>query len=75
MKQIALYGKGVSVIHHISKSFRSPGKPWSFSYADWCDPKRDKPGCYERDTCPTVLDLIRERGEENLTLDDVVFTG
>jgi nitrogenase iron protein NifH len=77
MKQIALYGKG-----GIGKSTTSANLSAALVNKDLsvmqigCDPKRDSTRMLMAGTLiPTVLDLIRERGEENLTLEDVVFTG
>lgn len=77
MKQIAIYGKG-----GIGKSTTSSNL--SAALADrnlavmqiGCDPKRDSTRMLMQGRLiPTVLDLIRDQGEANLGIDDVVFQG
>lgn len=77
MKQIAIYGKG-----GIGKSTTSSNL--SAALADrglsvmqiGCDPKRDSTRMLMQGRLiPTVLDLIRDRGESSLGIDDVVFQG
>ncbi len=77
MKQIAIYGKG-----GIGKSTTSSNL--SAALADrnlavmqiGCDPKRDSTRMLMQGRLiPTVLDLIRDKGEANLSIDDVVFQG
>ncbi len=77
MKQIAIYGKG-----GIGKSTTSSNL--SAALADrglsvmqiGCDPKRDSTRMLmQGQLIPTVLDLIREKGESTLSTDDVVFRG
>lgn len=77
MKQIAIYGKG-----GIGKSTTSSNL--SAALADrglsvmqiGCDPKRDSTRMLmQGKLIPTVLDLIREKGESTLSTEDVVFRG
>lgn len=77
MKQIAIYGKG-----GIGKSTTSSNL--SAALADrnlavmqiGCDPKRDSTRMLMQGRLiPTVLDLIKERGEANLGSSDVIFEG
>jgi nitrogenase iron protein NifH len=77
MRQIAVYGKG-----GIGKSTTSSNL--SAALADrglsvlqiGCDPKRDSTRMLmQGKLIPTVLDLIRDRGEENLVIEDVIFSG
>ncbi|ACL15621.1 Ni-sirohydrochlorin a,c-diamide reductive cyclase ATP-dependent reductase subunit [Methanosphaerula palustris] len=77
MKQIALYGKG-----GIGKSTTSANLSAALAEQGLgvlqigCDPKHDSTRMLMHGTwIPTVLDLIRERGGTNLTIDDVVYTG
>jgi nitrogenase iron protein NifH len=77
MKQIALYGKG-----GIGKSTTSANLSAALSGMGLdilqigCDPKRDSTRMLMHGTfIPTVMDLVRERGDAALTLDDIVFRG
>jgi nitrogenase iron protein NifH len=77
MKQIALYGKG-----GIGKSTTSANLSAAMAGEGLdilqigCDPKRDSTRMLMHGSwIPTVLDLIRERGDKNITTDDVVFQG
>ena len=77
MKQIALYGKG-----GIGKSTTSANLSAALSLAGYsilqigCDPKRDSTRMLmQGKLIPTVMDLVRERGAENVTPADVVYTG
>lgn len=77
MKQIALYGKG-----GIGKSTTSANLSAALAKSGLeilqigCDPKHDSTRMLMHGTwIPTVLDLIRERGDANLTVDDVVHPG
>jgi nitrogenase iron protein NifH len=77
MKQIALYGKG-----GIGKSTTSANLSAALSCQGFdvmqigCDPKRDSTRMLMHGRfIPTVMDLVRERGEETLTLQDIVYTG
>ncbi|WP_342678312.1 Ni-sirohydrochlorin a,c-diamide reductive cyclase ATP-dependent reductase subunit [Methanofollis sp. UBA420] len=77
MKQIALYGKG-----GIGKSTTSANLSAALGEAGLdvlqigCDPKHDSTRMLMHGAwIPTVLDLVRERGEGEITTDEVVFTG
>ncbi len=77
MKQLALYGKG-----GIGKSTTAANL--SAALADMgydtlqigCDPKRDSTRMLMQGRwVPTVLDLVRERGDGEICTDEVVFSG
>lgn len=77
MKQIALYGKG-----GIGKSTTSANLSAALSEKNLdimqigCDPKHDSTRMLMRgEWIPTVLDLIRENGENNLTAEEIVYKG
>jgi nitrogenase iron protein NifH len=77
MKQIALYGKG-----GIGKSTTSANLSAALSGIGLdilqigCDPKRDSTRMLMHGTfIPTVMDLVRERGDAALSIADIVFTG
>lgn len=77
MKQIALYGKG-----GIGKSTTSANLSAALSLQDLdvlqigCDPKRDSTRMLMQGRLiPTVMDLVRERGDREISLDEVVFRG
>src|SRR5512139_2596512 len=77
MKQIALYGKG-----GIGKSTTSANLSAALSGMGLdilqigCDPKRDSTRMLMHGTfIPTVMDLVRERGDAAITLADVEFKG
>jgi nitrogenase iron protein NifH len=77
MKQIALYGKG-----GIGKSTTSANLSAALSLQGLsvlqigCDPKRDSTRMLMHGHfIPTVMDLVRERGEAAVFKDDVVFSG
>jgi nitrogenase iron protein NifH len=77
MKQIALYGKG-----GIGKSTTSANLSAALSVSGLdvlqigCDPKRDSTRMLMHGRwIPTVLDLIRERGDVTITTEEVVYTG
>jgi nitrogenase iron protein NifH len=77
MKQIALYGKG-----GIGKSTTSANLSAALSGRNLsvmqigCDPKRDSTRMLMQGRfIPTVMDLVRVRGEAGVSLSDVVFTG
>ncbi|PKL59567.1 MAG: nitrogenase iron protein [Methanomicrobiales archaeon HGW-Methanomicrobiales-4] len=77
MKQIAMYGKG-----GIGKSTTSSNLSAALAHMDLsvmqigCDPKRDSTRMLMQGRrIPTVLDLIREKGEQVLGIDDVIFSG
>ncbi len=77
MKQIALYGKG-----GIGKSTTSTNISAALSGMGLdilqigCDPKRDSTRMLMHGRLiPTVMDQVREQGDKEITLNDVVFTG
>jgi nitrogenase iron protein NifH len=77
MKQIALYGKG-----GIGKSTTSANLSAALSGMGLdilqigCDPKRDSTRMLMHGTfIPTVMDLVRERGDAELSLSDIEFKG
>ncbi|MCK9590754.1 MAG: Ni-sirohydrochlorin a,c-diamide reductive cyclase ATP-dependent reductase subunit [Methanoregula sp.] len=77
MKQIALYGKG-----GIGKSTTSANMSAALSLQGLdimqigCDPKRDSTRMLMHGSfIPTVMDLVRVRGEAALSLPDIVYTG
>jgi nitrogenase iron protein NifH len=77
MKQIALYGKG-----GIGKSTTSANLSAALSDRGLdimqigCDPKHDSTRMLTHGTwIPTVLDLVRERGDKEISTEEVVFEG
>ena len=77
MKQIALYGKG-----GIGKSTTSANLSAALSGMGLdilqigCDPKRDSTRMLMHGTfIPTVMDLVREQGDAELSLSDIEFRG
>lgn len=77
MKQIALYGKG-----GIGKSTTSANLSAALGETGLdvlqigCDPKHDSTRMLMHGAwIPTVLDLVRERGEGEIATDEVVFSG
>jgi nitrogenase iron protein NifH len=77
MKQIALYGKG-----GIGKSTTSANISAAFSDMGLdvlqigCDPKRDSTRMLMHGQfIPTVMDQVRERGDREISTEDVVFSG
>lgn len=77
MKKIAIYGKG-----GIGKSTTTSNLSAALSVAGYkvmqigCDPKSDSTKCLMGGIkIPTVLDQIRDKGEDEVTLEDIVFTG
>jgi len=77
MKQIALYGKGgigkSTTAANLSAALAGEGLD---ILQIGCDPKHDSTRMLMHGTwIPTVLDLIRERGDATITVDDVVYRG
>ncbi|MFA5614058.1 MAG: Ni-sirohydrochlorin a,c-diamide reductive cyclase ATP-dependent reductase subunit [Methanoculleus sp.] len=77
MKQIALYGKGgigkSTTAANLSAALAEDGLD---ILQIGCDPKHDSTRMLMHGTwIPTVLDLIREHGDENIAVDDVVYRG
>ncbi|WP_421909926.1 Ni-sirohydrochlorin a,c-diamide reductive cyclase ATP-dependent reductase subunit [Methanolacinia petrolearia] len=77
MKQIALYGKG-----GIGKSTTSANLSAALSEKSLeilqigCDPKHDSTRMLMHgEWIPTVLDLVREKGEANIAVNEIVFKG
>jgi nitrogenase iron protein NifH len=77
MKQIALYGKG-----GIGKSTTSANVSAAFSDMGLdvlqigCDPKRDSTRMLMHGKLiPTVMDQVRERGDREISAEDIIFTG
>jgi nitrogenase iron protein NifH len=77
MKQIALYGKG-----GIGKSTTSANLSAALSDRGLnimqigCDPKHDSTRMLMHGKwIPTVLDLVRERGDKAISIEEVVFSG
>jgi nitrogenase iron protein NifH len=74
MIKIAVYGKG-----GIGKSTTTGNLSAALSSMGYkvmqigCDPKSDSTQLLMGRRIPTVLDQIREKGDENVTLDDIVF--
>lgn len=77
MKQIAIYGKGGIGKSTTSSNLSAALADRSLSVMQiGCDPKRDSTRMLMQGRLiPTVLDLIRLKGESALGLDDVVFSG
>lgn len=77
MKQIALYGKGgigkSTTAANLSAALAGEGLD---ILQIGCDPKHDSTRMLMHGTwIPTVLDLIRKRGDEMIAVDDVVYKG
>jgi nitrogenase iron protein NifH len=77
MKQIALYGKGgigkSTTAANLSAALASRG----FDVMQiGCDPKRDSTRMLMGGKLiPTVMDLVRERGDSEISREDIVYTG
>jgi len=77
MKQIALYGKGGIVKSTTAANLSAALSLQGFDVLQiGCDPKRDSTRMLMHGSfIPTVMDLVRERGDEKITLDEIVYTG
>jgi len=77
MKQIALYGKGgigkSTTAANLSAALASQGLN---VMQIGCDPKRDSTRMLMQGRLiPTVMDLVRERGDAEISREDIVYNG
>ncbi|MCQ8893142.1 MAG: Ni-sirohydrochlorin a,c-diamide reductive cyclase ATP-dependent reductase subunit [Methanolinea sp.] len=77
MKQIALYGKGgigkSTTAANLSAALANRGLD---VMQIGCDPKRDSTRMLMQGRLiPTVMDLVRERGDQEISPDDIVYRG